>query len=144
MSRAIGTDHHQGTKTPREDLSPAEERVAASIVDSAVKVHRALGPGLLESVYGACLAHELRQRGLGVETQVPVPIRYEGLVLEGGLRLDLLVEDLAIIELKAVEKLLPVHEAQLLTYLKLAQRRLGFLLNFNVPLMKSGISRFVL
>ena len=137
-------DHRQGTKTPRKDLSQEEERVAALIVDAAIKVHRALGPGLLESVYEACLAHELMQRGLTVETQVPVPIRYEGLILDGGLRLDMLVGGAAVIELKAVEKLLPVHDAQLLTYLKLSGRRLGFLLNFNVPVMKDGISRFVL
>jgi len=138
------TDHHQDTKTPRKDLSVEEERVAALVVDAAIKVHRLLGPGLLESVYEACLTYELRQRGLRVETQVPVAINYEGLTLDGGLRLDLLVEGIAIIELKALERILPVHDAQVLTYLKLSTRRLGFLLNFNVPLMKNGISRFVL
>jgi GxxExxY protein len=137
-------DHHQDTKTPRKDLSKDEERVATLIVDAAIKVHRALGPGLLESAYEACLAHELKQRGLTVETQVPVPIRYEGLMLDGGFRLDMLVDGIAIIELKALEKVLPIHDAQLLTYLKLSGRRLGFLLNFNVPVMKNGISRFVL
>jgi len=137
-------DHHQDTKTPRKDLSVEEERVAALVVDAAIKVHRLLGPGLLESVYEACLTYELRQRGLRVETQVPVAINYEGLTLDGGLRLDLLVEGIAIIELKALERILPVHDAQVLTYLKLSTRRLGFLLNFNVPLMKNGISRFVL
>ena len=144
MSGETEKDHHQDTKTPRKDLSKDEERVAALIVDAAIKVHRTLGPGLLESVYEACLAHELRQRGLTVETQVPVPIRYEGLTLDGGLRLDMLVDGIAIIEVKAVEKSLPVHDAQLLTYLKLSGRRLGFLLNFNAPVMKNGISRFVL
>jgi GxxExxY protein len=138
------TDHHQDTKTPRKDLSGEEERVAACIVDAAIKIHRVFGPGLLESVYEACLTCELRQRGLKVETQVPVAIKYEGLTLDGGLRLDLLVEGIAIIELKALEKVLPVHDAQVLTYLKLSSRRLGFLLNFNVPVMKNGISRFVL
>lgn len=138
------TDHHQDTKTPRKDLSNDEERVAALFVDAAIKVHRVLGPGLLESVYESCLAHELRQRGLKVETQVQIPIEYEGLHLDGGLRLDMLVNGIAIVELKALEKLLPVHDAQLLTYLKLANRRLGYLLNFNVPVMKTGISRFVL
>jgi GxxExxY protein len=137
-------DHHQDTKAPRKNLSKAEEDVAELIVDAAIKVHRALGPGLLEAVYEACLTHELRQRGLRVETQVPVPIQYEGLILESGLRLDMLVDGLAVIELKAVEKSLPVHDAQLLTYLKLSGKRLGFLLNFNVPVMKNGISRFVL
>ena len=144
MSDLLEKDHHQDTKTPRKDLSKDEERVAAIIVDAAIKVHRTLGPGLLESVYEACLAHELKQRGLTAEAQVPVPIHYGGLILDGGLRLDLLVEGMAVIELKAVEKTLPVHDAQLLTYLRLSGRRLGFLLNFNVPVMKSGISRFVL
>jgi GxxExxY protein len=137
-------DHHQDTKAPRKDLSNEEERVAALIVDAAIKVHRVLGPGLLEAVYETCLAPELRQRGLSVETQVPIAIQYEGLTLDGGPRLDMLVEGIAIIELKAIEKLLPVHDAQLLTYLRLSSRRLGFLLNFNVPLMKNGIARFVL
>jgi GxxExxY protein len=144
VSELLEKDHHPDAKTPRKDLSENEERVAAVIVDAAVKVHRTLGPGLLESVYEACLTHKLRQRGLTVETQVPVPIRYEGLTLDGGLRLDLLVEGLAIIELKALERTLPVHDAQVLTYLKHSNRRLGFLLNFNVPVMKNGISRFVL
>ena len=144
MNGETGKDHHQDTKTPRKDLSAKEEEVAALIVDAAIRVHRALGPGLLESVYEACLTYELRRRGLRVETQVPVDIRYEELTLDGGLRLDLLVEGLVIIELKALERLLPVHDAQLLTYLKLSGRRLGFLLNFNVPAMKNGISRFVL
>ncbi len=143
MSEQIGS-HHQDTKTPRKDLSKTEETSAALIVDSAIKVHRTLGPGLLESVYEACLAHELKQRGLAVKTQVPVPIRYENVFLDAGFRLDMLLDDMAVIELKAVEKLLPVHDAQLLTYLKLSGRRLGFLLNFNVPVMKTGISRFVL
>ena len=144
MSQARETDHHQDTKTPRKDLSKAEEEVAAQIVDAAVKVHRALGPGLLESVYQACLVHELKRRDLLVETQVPVPIRYEGLTIDSGLRLDLLVSGVAIVELKSVEKTLPVHDAQLVSYLKLSNRRLGFLLNFNVPVMKNGISRFVM
>ena len=144
MSLARETDHHQDTKTPRKDLSKAEEEVAAQIVDAAIKVHRALGPGLLESVYQACLVHELKRRDLLVETQVPVPIRYEGLTIDSGLRLDLLVSGVAIVELKSVEKTLPVHDAQLVSYLKLSNRRLGFLLNFNVPVMKNGISRFVM
>ena len=135
--------NHQDTKTPRKDLSAAEELLASAIVDAAIRVHSALGPGLLESVYEACLVHELRSRGHVVETQVVLPILYRDLTIESGLRLDVRVDGLAIIELKAVEKLLPVHEAQLLTYLKLADLRLGFLLNFNVPLMKDGIMRRV-
>lgn len=135
--------NHQDTKTPRKDLGVEEERLASVIVDAAIKVHSALGPGLLESVYEACLMHELRLRGHRVEAQVVLPIHYEGMTVESGLRLDLRVDGLAIVELKAVEKLLPVHEAQLLTYLKLARLRLGFLLNFNVPLMRDGIQRRV-
>jgi GxxExxY protein len=144
VSLRAETDHHQDTKAPRKDLSEEEERVAALIVDAAIRVHRALGPGLLESVYETCLTHELRQRGSKVETQVPIAIRYEGLSIDGGLRLDMLVDGIAVVELKAIERLLPVHGAQVLTYLKLSARRLGFLLNFNVPVMKNGISRFVL
>ena len=135
--------NHQDAKTPRKDLGAEEELLASVIVDAAIKVHSALGPGLLESVYEACLFHELRSRGHAVETQVVLPIRYQDITIESGLRLDLRVDGLAIIELKAVEKVLPVHEAQLLTYLKLANLRLGFLLNFNVPLMKDGIVRRV-
>jgi GxxExxY protein len=136
--------HHQDTKAPRKDLSKNEERVASLIVDAAIKVHRILGPGLLERVYETCLVHELICRGLRVETQVALPIEYEGLRLDGGFRLDLLIDDLAIVELKAVDKVLPIHDAQVITYLKLSGRRLGFLLNFNVPVMKRGITRFVL
>jgi len=131
-------------KTPRKDLSEKEEALAASIVDAAVRVHSTLGPGLLERVYEVCLKRELELRGHKVETQVAVPITYEGFTLDAGLRLDMVVDGLAIIELKAVELVLPVHEAQLLTYLKLSGFRLGFLLNFNVKLMKNGISRRIL
>ena len=127
-----------------EPISRETERVAAAIIDSAFKVHRTLGPGLLESIYELCLAHELRQRGLSKETQVSLPITYEGLRIEGGLRLDVVVEKLVIIEIKAVEKMIPVFAAQLLTYLKLTGLRLGLLINFNVPLIKDGIKRIVL
>lgn len=120
------------------------ERVATAVVDSAYRVHRELGAGLLESVYEACLAHELTKRGLEVRRQVPVPILYDGLLLDAALRIDLLVQDLLIVEVKATEALLPVHEAQLLTYLKLASKRLGFLINFNVPAIKQGIRRRIL
>ena len=119
------------------------EAVATEIVDSALTVHRALGPGLLESVYETCLVYELTKRGLSVERQVPVPIDYDGKRLEGGLRLDLLVESRVIVEVKAVEKPNPVFEAQLLTYLRLSRKRLGFLINFTVPLIKDGIKRMV-
>jgi GxxExxY protein len=127
-----------------EPLPPETERIAAIIVDSAFKVHRTIGPGLLESIYELCLAHELRQRGLSVGTKVSLPIIYEGLRIEGGLLLDVVVEKLVIIEIKAVERMIPVFDAQLLTYLKLTGLRLGLLINFNVPLIKDGIKRIVL
>ncbi|MBI5081443.1 MAG: GxxExxY protein [Chloroflexi bacterium] len=119
------------------------EKVAKEIVDAAIKVHRALGPGLLESAYQKCLAYELHKRGLKVETEVLLPITYDGQQLDAGYRLDLLVEGSVIVENKAVEKILPLHEAQLLTYLKLANQKLGFILNWNVALMKHGIKRMV-
>jgi GxxExxY protein len=115
------------------------DRIAKELVDAAFKVHSSLGPGLLESAYEACIAHELTKRGYRVERQKPQPVIYEGLEIEVGYRLDLLVEDLIIIELKAVEQLAPIHQAQLLTYLKLSNKQLGFLINFNVPLIKNGI-----
>lgn len=124
-------------------VSSEVDATARAIVDAAIKVHRALGPGLLESVYEACLHHELAQRGLRVERQVAVPIVYDGMTLREGLRLDLLVNDQVICELKAVESLQPIHLAQLLTQLKLSGKRLGLLLNFNVVLMKDGIRRLV-
>ncbi len=133
--------NHQGTKTPS---LVAIDAVASQIVDSAFKVHKSLGPGLLENVYEVCLAHELHRRGIAFERQVSLPIVYEGLRLDGGLRLDLLVDSRVIIEIKAVELLLPVHHAQVLTYLKLSGHRLGFLINFNVPLIKQGIKRIAL
>jgi GxxExxY protein len=120
------------------------EKVASQIVDSAIKIHKALGPGLLENVYQLCFVHELNLRNIRVAQQVNIPIVYENLKIEHALRLDLVVEDLIIVELKAVEQLLPVHQAQLLTYLRLSNRKLGFLLNFNVPLMKHGIKRIIL
>ncbi len=120
------------------------EDVAREIVDSAFRVHSSLGPGLLEGVYETCLEYELRRRKLVVAKQVPVPIRYEDLQLEAGLRLDLLVEKKVVIEIKAVERMIPVFDAQLLSYLKLAKLRLGFLINFNVPRIRAGIRRFAL
>jgi GxxExxY protein len=120
-----------------------ENCVGKEIVDAAVKVHRALGPGLLESVYELSLAYELGKRGFHCANQVPVPIRYEGVLFEEGFRADLIVMELVIIELKSVESLLPVHSKQLLTYLRLSGKRLGFLLNFGAPFMKDGIERIV-
>ena len=119
------------------------ERVAAIIVDAAVKVHIALGPGLLESVYQKCYVHERRKRGLSVETEVALPIHYDGESFESGLRIDMLVEGSIVVENKSVEKLHPLHEAQLLTYLRLSGRRIGFLLNWNSVLIKDGIKRMV-
>lgn len=121
-----------------------QDVVAREVVDSSFAVHTALGPGLLESVYEECLGHELQVRGLSVRRQVSVPIRYRDLAIEGAFRIDLLVDDCVIVEVKAVERVLPVHEAQLLTYLKLSGLRLGLLINYNVPLIKLGIKRLIL
>ncbi|HSV28254.1 MAG TPA: GxxExxY protein [Candidatus Omnitrophota bacterium] len=120
------------------------DSLARSVVDAAFKVHSQLGPGLLESVYEHCLAHELTKRGIKVARQVPIPIIYDGEQLEAGLKLDLLAGNAIVIEVKAVEKDNPVYRAQLLTYLKLTGKRLGFLINFNVPLIKDGIRRMAL
>ncbi len=119
------------------------EEVARNVVDAAICVHRAVGPGLLESVYEACLCHELHLRGLSFKAQLPVPIVYKGMRLDTELRIDLLVEDCVLVELKCAESILPVFEAQLLTYLKLTGNRLGLLINFNVALLKDGIKRIV-
>lgn len=125
-------------------ISTLEDRIAKGIVDAAFAVHATLGPGLLESIYETCLCHELKKRALSFTRQVRVPIRYDGIVFEEGLRLDILVEELIICELKAVEIMNPVYEAQLLSQLKLTGKHLGFLINFNVPLIKRGIRRIIL
>jgi GxxExxY protein len=119
------------------------EEIAKQIIDSAVKVHRTLGPGLLETAYQACLAYELRERGLRFECELLLPIIYEGQKIEAGYRIDMLVGGKVIIENKTVAQILPIHEAQLLTYLKLEKCPIGFLLNWNVKLMKEGIKRMV-
>ena len=124
-------------------LSAEEERIGKIIVDAAIAVHRFLGPGLLESVYEVCFCHELAKRGLALRRQVMVPILYDGIIFEEGLRLDVLVEDRVICELKAVAVMNPVYEAQLLSQLKLTGNRLGYLINFNVPLIKNGIKRVI-
>ena len=124
-------------------ISPEVERVGKTVLDSAFKVHTALGPGLLESVYETVLAYEITKSGVLVSTQVAIPIRYDGTTLESGLRLDMLVGDSVIVELKSVETMNPVYEAQLMTYLRLSGIRLGFLINFNVPHLKDGIKRMV-
>lgn len=120
------------------------EEVARQIVDAGLKVHRVLGPGLLESAYEHCLAHEMTLRGVALRRQVVLPIPYEGEKLDAGFRLDMVIDERVIVEIKAVGKLAPIHEAQLLTYLKLSGLRLGFLMNFNVVLFKQGIRRIVL
>ena len=123
---------------------PSEtERVGKIVLDAAYCVHTALGPGLLESVYETCIAYEIRASGLLVETQVAVPVAYKDVQLEAGLRLDLLIEKCVIVEIKAVETMNPVFDAQLLTYLRLTRVRLGFLINFTVPHLMNGIKRLV-
>ena len=121
-----------------------EEAIGKKILDAAYTVHSSLGPGLLESVYGACTAYEARQQGLSVETQVVVPVKYHTVLIDTGLRLDLWVEKLVIVEFKSVETMHPLYEAQLLTYLKITGCRLGYLINFNVKHLKDGIKRMVL
>ena len=120
------------------------DELARLVVDAGLAVHKALGPGLLESAYEHCLSHELHTRGVSVTRQVALPIVYKGVELDAGYRLDLLVEDLIVVEIKAVEALTRLHEAQVLTYLKLSGRRFGFLMNFNEVLFKRGLRRIVL
>lgn len=119
------------------------EAIGREIVDAAIRVHSRIGPGMLESAYEACIEYELGRRSLAVRKQVPMPIRYDELTLDIGYRLDLLVEDAVVIELKAVPQLLAIHTAQLLTYLRAGNYRLGFLLNFNTVHMREGIKRIV-
>jgi GxxExxY protein len=118
-------------------------QITEKIIGSAIEVHRLLGPGLLESVYGDCLAVELELGGLRFERQRPVPLSYKGRMVGADLRIDLLVEQTIIVELKAVAALLPVHEAQLLTYLRLTNLQVGLLINFNVPMLRTGLRRLV-
>ena len=119
------------------------EEIAKRIVDVATKVHTILGPGLMESTYQKCMEYELNKDGLTVECEVVLPIIYEKIIIDAGYRIDMIVQGSVIVEHKTVEKLLPVHEAQLLTYLKMKKCKLGFLLNWNVPRMKNGIKRMV-
>jgi len=119
------------------------DEVSGSVIDAAMKVHSVLGPGLLESAYETCLTHELRSRGLKVLSQLVLPIRYEGLELDAGYRLDLLVEDCVIVEVKAVESLNTIYQAQLLSYLKMSGKQVGLLINFNVHHLRNGIRRVV-
>lgn len=126
------------------ELSKEEERIGKETVDCAYKVHSNLGPGLLEKIYETCFCHELSKIGLKFSSQVSVPIKYDGLIFNEGFRIDVLIEDKVICELKAVNEMNPVYEAQVLTYLKFTNKRLGFLINFNVPLIKNGIKRIIL
>jgi GxxExxY protein len=127
----------------REIENEQDPRTAA-IIGAAIEVHRQLGPGLLESAYEQCLCHELHLRGLSFKCQVDLPVSYKGLQLDCGYKIDLIVNDEVVVELKSVERILPVHEAQLLTYLKLSGRRVGLLINFNSSLLTQGIIRRVL
>jgi len=135
-----------------EDAEDAEEcqnhtqalnQMSGKIIDAAMKVHSALGPGLLEHVYEICLCYELKKRGLHAQTQVQLPVCYDSIELDAGYRLDLLVENSVIVELKSVDKLLPIHQAQLLTYLKLSDKSIGLLINFNAVHLRDGIKRMV-
>jgi GxxExxY protein len=126
------------------DLTEDYERIATIVVDAAFKVHKELGPGLLERVYETCLCYELRHAGLEVSRQITVPLRYKDIYLDEGLRIDLLVESKVIVEAKAVETMNAVWHAQILSQLKITGHRLGFLINFNVPLIKNGIKRIIL
>lgn len=127
-----------------KELSEEEEKIGKAIVNSAFKVHSELGPGLLEKVYEVCLAHELRKLNLSVARQIEIPIQYDGIVFDDALRLDILVENKVIVEVKAVDLVNPVWQAQVLSHLKLTNKRLGYLINFNVPKIKEGIKRIIL
>jgi len=120
------------------------EELTRKIIGASIEVHKALGPGLLESAYEECLFYELTQLGLKVERQKPVPVVYKEIKLDYGYRIDLLVEDTVIIELKSIDTFAPVHEAQLLTYMKFANKKIGLLINFNVTVLKNGLKRYVL
>ncbi len=138
----------QSRKERKEGAKAAEPSqglndLSRQVLDGAFAVHCTLGPGLLESVYQRCLVYELEKRGLSVAQQLVLPIRYEELFIEAGLRLDILVNGCLVVEIKAVERLLPIYEAQVLTYLKMASLRLGLLINFNVPRLKEGVRRLV-
>lgn len=128
-------------KDVRGDVN--ENEIAREIVDACYKIHTTLGPGLLESVYEAVLAYELKKRGLSIERQVPIAVVYDGIQFDQGFRADLVVNDKVIVELKSIENVLPVHKKQLLTYLRVSNKHLGLLVNFGAPLIKQGISRVV-
>jgi GxxExxY protein len=124
-------------------VSRSDFDITGQIVDAAMKVHSALGPGLLESAYAVCMQHELQSRGLAVERETPLAVHYGGVRLDAGYRLDLLVESRVVVELKAVSKVLPIHEAQVISYLRLGRYQTGLLLNFHVRQMRDGVNRYV-
>jgi GxxExxY protein len=135
---------HEGLKGHQGHEDVEIEALARVVVDSAFAVHKALGPGLLESTYEHCLVHELETRSVSSKRQLSLPVSYKGVTLDAGYRIDILVGGRIIVEIKTVEALIRLHEAQILTYLRLSGHRLGFLMNFNVPLFKQGIRRFAL
>lgn len=139
MNGKDATTEHTERKNNREAIN----RVTEGIIGAAIQVHRSLGPGLLESAYEACLAYELKDRGWGVEEQKAIPLVYREVKLDCGYRLDLLVQNLVIVEIKAVDEILPIHRAQIISYLRLSGIEAGLLLNFNVKLLKNGIERFL-
>ncbi len=120
-----------------------KNEISGAVVDAAMKIHSALGPGLLESAYAACLKHELIKRGFRVSCEVPLPVVYDGVRLEAGYRLDMVVEDTVVVELKAIEALAPIHQAQIISYLKLSGKPIGLLINFHSLHLKDGLKRFV-
>ena len=125
-------------------ISSEEERIGKEVVNTAFLIHKELGPGLLEKVYEVCFCHVLKSKGFKVQRQIDIPIVFDGIQFDEGLRLDVLINDLVICELKALENVNPVWEAQILSHLKLTNKRLGYLINFNVPLIKNGIKRFII
>jgi GxxExxY protein len=144
ISRCASTTVFWNTNTDVYKLLAQEEEIGRAVVNAAFEVHKHLGPGLLERVYEACLTHELRKAGFGVARQIEIPIQYDGLTFEEGLRLDLLIENKVLVEIKAVEMINAVWHAQVLSHLKLTGLRLGYLINFDVPLIREGIKRFIL
>jgi GxxExxY protein len=139
-AKGIAPVYHRGTESTEKGKRRVDE-LTQQIIGAAMEVHKTLGPGLLESAYEECLCYELLQRGLHFKRQVPLPVSYKGLKLDCGYKMDIVVEGSVILELKSVEDLMPVHTAQLLTYLRLSGMQVGLLLNFNKPLLKDGIKR---
>ena len=127
-----------------KNVSELSEEVGTNVVEAAFRVHRALGPGLLESAYEVCMEHELKSMGCCVQRQVVLPVEYDGIHLDAGYRLDLLVDDAVIVELKAINTIAEIHQAQMITYLRLSKKQLGYLINFNVKRLKDGLKRIVL